>query len=155
LQRTGFVADYQCKFLYLLDHREFLSLLGHCEGLAKNHQVDIFTASLHNPLKTDVELEHPETLEEAMALARAYEQRMASGSAGPSVPTEPLRLEPVTSSHQAAATSCTPTATRHQRGGGGSGTVPSARRFKQLIAAEMVAKRERSKCYNCTEPFSR
>jgi hypothetical protein len=31
-------------------------------------------------------------------------------------------------------------------------TVP---RFKRLTPAEMVAKRERGECYNCTEKFSR
>jgi hypothetical protein len=74
LQRTGFIANYQCKFL---------SLLGGCEALGENHQVDIFTASLCNPLETDVELEHPDTLEEAKALACVYEQRLA-------MPADPL-----------------------------------------------------------------
>jgi hypothetical protein len=62
------VADYQSKFL---------SLLARCEDLAEKHQINIFTAALRNPLRTDVELEHPATLEDAMALARIYEQRLA------------------------------------------------------------------------------
>jgi hypothetical protein len=57
-----------------------------CEGLIEKHQVDIFTAGLGNPLKTDVELEHPTTLEDAMALARTYEQRIVDESAGRNPP---------------------------------------------------------------------
>jgi hypothetical protein len=59
------VAEYQS---------QFLSLLARCDGLVEKHQVNVFTAGLCNPLKTDIELEHPATLKEAMALARAYEQ---------------------------------------------------------------------------------
>jgi hypothetical protein len=62
------VADYQTRFLVLVNR---------CKGLSENHQIEIFTIGLRNPLKTDVELEQPTTLEEAMALAHAYEQRLA------------------------------------------------------------------------------
>jgi hypothetical protein len=58
------VADYQSKFL---------SLLARCEDLTEKHQINIFTAGLRNPLRTVVELEHPATLEDDMALARIYE----------------------------------------------------------------------------------
>jgi hypothetical protein len=54
---------------------QFLALMNRWTGLTEKHQTDIFTTGLRNPLKTDVELEHPATLEDAMALARAYEQR--------------------------------------------------------------------------------
>jgi hypothetical protein len=68
LCRDGTVVDYQSKFL---------SLLARCDGLTEKHQIDVFTVGLCNPLKTDVELEHPAMLEEAMALDRAYEQRLS------------------------------------------------------------------------------
>jgi hypothetical protein len=68
LRREGTVADYQSRFL---------SLLGRCDDLAEKHQINIFTAGLRNLLCTDVELENPATLEDAMALARVYEQRLA------------------------------------------------------------------------------
>jgi hypothetical protein len=55
------VAEYQS---------QFLALLSRCDDLVEKHQVHIFTSSLGNPLRTDVELEHPTTLEDAMALAR-------------------------------------------------------------------------------------
>jgi hypothetical protein len=62
------VADYQTRFLVPVNR---------CKGLSELHQINIFTAGLHDPLKIDVELEQPMTLEEAMTLARAYEHRLA------------------------------------------------------------------------------
>jgi hypothetical protein len=44
--------------------------------MEKQH-IDIFTAGLRNPLKTDVELEQPATLDDAMTLTCAYENRLA------------------------------------------------------------------------------
>jgi hypothetical protein len=65
LKRDTTVANYQSRFL---------ALVNRCTGLIEKQQIDIFTAGLRNPLKTDVEMEHPETLEDVMALAHAYEQ---------------------------------------------------------------------------------
>jgi hypothetical protein len=101
--------------------------------LNEKQQIDIFTAGLRNPLKTDVELEHPKTLEDTMVVARAYEQRLVmtedapSRTPGRSAPrpaggTKPLAL---------AAPLTTPT--------------PGAPRLKAF----------NGECYNCTEKFSR
>jgi hypothetical protein len=78
-------------------------LLTRCEDLAKKHQINIFTTGPHNPLCIDVELEKPTTLEDAMALARTYEQRLAMTEDIPArsppakassfhTPTKPLTL---------------------------------------------------------------
>jgi hypothetical protein len=64
------VVDYQSKFL---------ALVTRCIGLIERHQIDIFTNGLRNPLKTDIKLEASATLEDAMALARTYEQRYRWG----------------------------------------------------------------------------
>jgi hypothetical protein len=50
-----------------------LALVNRCTGLTEKQQIDIFTAGLRNPLKTGIELEQPTTLDDAMALVRAYE----------------------------------------------------------------------------------
>jgi hypothetical protein len=70
LQREMTVADYQSKFL---------ALITRCIGLIERHQIDIFTNGLRNPLKTNIKLE-ASTLEDAMALARTYEQRLQMGT---------------------------------------------------------------------------
>jgi hypothetical protein len=74
LRRGTTVADYQTRFL---------ALVNRCKGLTEPHQINIFTADLCDPLKTDVELEQPANLEEAMALARAYEHRLAMSAEPP------------------------------------------------------------------------
>jgi hypothetical protein len=64
LKRDTTVTDYQ---------NQFLALINRCTGLSEKQQIDIFTVGLHNPLKIDVELEQSAMLDDAMALARAYE----------------------------------------------------------------------------------
>lgn len=66
LRRTGSVDSYQ---------EQFLKLPARCEGVTEQQQIDIFTTGLLQPMSIDVELHKPETLEDAMALARAYERR--------------------------------------------------------------------------------
>jgi hypothetical protein len=141
LRRESTVAEYQSRFL---------ALVSRCEGLIEKHQVDIFTTGLDNPLKTDVKLEHPTTLEDAMVLTRTYEQHLADASSArttlharaapartPSAPTKPMLLTgppPAYSSKDTAR--------------------PAPPRIKRLTPAEMAAKRERRECYNCTKNFS-
>lgn len=69
LTRTGSVEDYQ---------RQFLAFLCRCDDLSISQQIDMFTAGLGEPLKTDVELHSPANLQKAMSLARAYEHRDAA-----------------------------------------------------------------------------
>jgi hypothetical protein len=60
LQCDGSVVDYQSAFL---------TLVALCDNLTEKQQINIFTAGLCNPFRTDVVLEHPTTLEDAIALA--------------------------------------------------------------------------------------
>jgi hypothetical protein len=64
LRRQGSVADYT---------EAFLTHLSRCDTITEPHQVAIFTAGLGESLQTDVELQRPASLEDAMGLARAYE----------------------------------------------------------------------------------
>jgi hypothetical protein len=117
--------------------------------LAEPLQINIFTAGLRDPLKTNVELQKPATLEEAMALARAYENRLAmvtdtttcSGSRLAFNRTKQLAL-PAPTATTGSTTATPPTAAPEPR-------------FKRLTMAEMAAKRARGECYNCTEKFTK
>jgi hypothetical protein len=51
----------------------FLTHLSYCDTLSEPHQVTIFTTGLGELLQTDVKLQQPDTLEDAMSLTRAYE----------------------------------------------------------------------------------
>jgi hypothetical protein len=141
LRRDSTVAEYQNKFLQLVNR---------CTNLSKKHQIDIFTAGLRNPLKTNVELEQPATLEEAMALAHACEQRLAMPEDTASrTSNRPVYSRPVTKM-------LTLPAPPPAMGGStpATATPPSAPCLTRLTAAEMAAKRENGECYNCTEQFS-
>jgi hypothetical protein len=140
LWRETTVADYQTQFLVLVNR---------CKGLTEPHQINIFTIGLHNPLKTDVELEQSTTLEEAMALAHAYEHRLAmvadtamhSGSRPAFNRTKQLALpaSPAATSGTAATT-----------------TMPVLKpHFKRLTTVVMTAKQTWGECYNCTEKFTK
>ena len=149
LRREDSVAEYQSKFF---------SLLARCDDITESQQIVIFTTGLREPLKTDVELLKPSTLDEAMSLARAYERRLSlheaeNVSTPPAVPgravagrsVAPVKSPPTALTSSSAGTSKAPLAL----------PAPPGPRFKRLTPAEMAAKRERNECYNCTEKFSK
>jgi hypothetical protein len=143
LRRDGSVADYQTKFL---------SLLAHYKDLTEKHQINIFTAGLRNPLKTDVKLENSVTLEDAMALARTYEQRLYLQDDAPANASPPGRAIPtrVVSSTKFLLLPMPPSTTGSKE----VSAPPTAPRLKRLTATEMAAKREHVECYHCSEKFS-
>ena len=65
LRRTSTVDAYT---------ESFLALVARVGDLQELQQVNIYTAGLLEPLKTEVELARPKDMEEAMSLARAYER---------------------------------------------------------------------------------
>jgi hypothetical protein len=141
LPHEGTVAELQSKFM---------SLLARCEGLVEKHQINISTDGLGNPLKTDVELEHPASLEEAMALARTYEQCLSMTELSPARPS-PHSTPSRTLGFGRQLLLPTPTTATP----GAKDAAPAPPRFKRLTVAEMAAKREKGERYNCTEQFSR
>ncbi|WVZ76919.1 hypothetical protein U9M48_024837 [Paspalum notatum var. saurae] len=67
LHRTSMVDEFTDKFI-ALSCRD--------SNLSEPQQVQLYIVGLVNPLKTDVALRRPRTLEDAVMLARAYEQRL-------------------------------------------------------------------------------
>ncbi|CAN6198913.1 unnamed protein product [Urochloa humidicola] len=147
--RTGSVEEYQ---------EQFLRLLARCSDVTERQQIDIFTAGLLPPMSIDVEMQKPDTLEDAMALARSYERRNqivddASRPAG-----RPSRVTPrsgtlPTSSFKTPAT--TTTGSSPQTPGAPVKGAPPAGRFTRLSPEEMAQRRLDGLCYNCPEKFSR
>jgi hypothetical protein len=134
LQRETTVANYQSMFL---------ALVMRCTGLNEKHQIDIFANRLRNPLKTDVELEAPATLEDTMALAHTYEQRLHMGN-DPAPRTQPHSSGRAGAAAKPLALPAPPTA-----------ATPPTPCLKRLTPDEMAVKRERGECYNCSDKFSR
>ncbi|KAF8658447.1 hypothetical protein HU200_058898 [Digitaria exilis] len=135
LRRTGTVADYQ---------DQFLKLLARCPDVSERQQIDIFTAGLQLPMSIDVEMQKPESLEDAMAFARSYERRnQVVDDASRVNRLRPAAKSPVTPALAAAA--------------GSTSTTPGAPpgRFTHLSPEEMAQRRLDGLCYNCPEKFSR
>jgi len=74
LRRDGTVDDYTDKFL---------ALACRDADLTEPQLVQMYTAGLVNPLKTDVALRRPTSLDDAIVFARAYEQRMLLSASDP------------------------------------------------------------------------
>jgi len=68
LRRTGTVEDYA---------KQFVALACREVELSERQQVQLFIAGLVNPLRTDVAIQSPATLDDAIRYARAFEQRLA------------------------------------------------------------------------------
>lgn len=95
--------------------------------------MNLFTAWLGEPLKTDVELQSPANLQTTMSLARAYERRLevvvgGRGTAG--------RLTD-----------------RPKPMGSSTATTPKPR-FRRLTPRELAAKRASGECYHCVEKYT-
>lgn len=80
LRRTGSVADYT---------RQFLQLVSRVKLIPDEAERNIFTNNLGEPLKTQVEMLCPTTLEAAMDMAVSFEH-LASVTAA-ACPTRPNR----------------------------------------------------------------
>ena len=130
LQRTGTVEDYT---------RQFLTILCRCDDMTHRQQTNMYTAGLGEPLRTDVEMEMPETLQRAMHLARVYERRLL------------LSASSNTTSYQApAAPSKSPTTAAARP----TSSASSRPRFRRLSPEEIAAKRANGECYHCKEKYS-
>jgi hypothetical protein len=128
LKRDTMVADYQ---------NRFLALINRCAGLSEKQQIDIFTAGLRNPLKTEVELEQPATLDDAMALARAYEQRLAMTGDSPARMTFRPQTDRPAPTAKVLALPASPALIAQQ------GAATAMPRLRRLTATEMATKHEK------------
>jgi hypothetical protein len=84
-----------------------------------------------------------------MALARAYESRMAMTADMPGRTIGRPQAGRTQPSTKVLALPTPATASAAQ------GATPVAQRLRRLTPAEMAAKREKGECFNCSEKFSR
>jgi hypothetical protein len=148
LRRTGSVEEYT---------DQFLAYACRDTDLTKQQLVHIYTAGLVNPLKTDVALRRPANLDDAIMLARAYEQRM---QLSPSDPAQDRSLRPALPSSTAGAPSKSPAssstagvASSASPGSGKTTALSSTLPRRQLSQAEMTQRRANGLCYNCDERY--
>ena len=135
LRRTGSVEDYQ---------RQFLALLCRCDNLTWQHQVDLFTSGLGQPLCSDVEMQRPASLQTAMSFARAFEKRAAdaAGAVSSTTPRPGTRQRPPAPSQPATA----PPAEKQDE---------QRPRFRRLSPEEITEKCANGQCYFCPKKFTK
>jgi predicted aspartyl protease len=146
---TSSVQEYQ---------ERFNELVCHTDNLLPHQKVDLFIGGLPDHIRVDVELCHPDDLQTAMYLARAYERR-AAASQLPSAPRlsrapthfplpPPPRAPPLAlpAPSTGAPTAAAPPPAQVQA---------PPRLFRRLTPAEMGERRRMGLCYNCDEQFVR
>jgi hypothetical protein len=108
--------------------------------------MNLFTASLGEPMTSDVEMQRPNDLQAVMSLARAFKHR-ASTVVSPNVAI-PMRAP----YHPKPAASATTSTTNLVPATTLAGFMNSAKsRFRRLSPEEMVKKRKCGECYFCSE----
>ncbi|XP_062230337.1 uncharacterized protein LOC133928069 [Phragmites australis] len=132
LRQTGFVNDYQCRFL---------ALLSRADPLTETQERQLFTSGLADEIRIDVELQDPMDLEHAMSLARAYEKKATRYGRGANTRIPPRSI-PLSAS--------------------GATPIPSTgdgahlqRPIKRLTPSEMAERRRLGLCFNCDDKFTR
>lgn len=137
------------------DYQEcFLHQLAHCKNVFEE-QIDIFTAGLRNPLQTDIELQGLETLDNAMALARAFKHRLKvddeENTGMTRIPPHPCQPRFTNTPHTPPGSTSkdplpTPPAPTKD-------APPSGTYFKRVTPQEMAQCQADSLCFNCPEKF--
>ncbi|XP_066342691.1 uncharacterized protein [Miscanthus floridulus] len=144
LHRTRTVEEYKA---------QFLPMLARCRPLQEQDQINIFTASLRNPLQTDVELQHPATLDDAMGLARAMDLDddvdLSSSHTSPPIRSQPPPATFVPHTPPPATKIAPPTPPAPTKA-----APPAGACFKRLTAQEMAQRRADGLCFNCPEKFT-
>uniref|UniRef100_A0A453GDA1 Peptidase A2 domain-containing protein n=1 Tax=Aegilops tauschii subsp. strangulata TaxID=200361 RepID=A0A453GDA1_AEGTS len=109
---------------------------------------------LPEPLRTDVELAHPEDLDDAISLALAYERR--------AYPTQSSIATTPRSSRSFTRPSLLIPATKQQLGGPtvlgvtiAAATTQAGRTFRRPSPTEIAECRKQGLCFNCDEQFVR
>ena len=138
--------------------QRFIAILWRADRLQPKMQVQLFTPGLREPIRTDVELQNPASLQMAMALARAYEKHAHATNPlhfPPDLPTiivlAPKPQVPHLTTSPASAIVGSATAPIRPPSTGGQRKV-MRRRF--LSPADMAKRWEQGLCFNCEEKFT-
>jgi hypothetical protein len=115
--------------------------------ITEAHQVQLFLMGLGKPLRTDVALHRPPMLDDAIMLARAYEQRETTPS--PSTPRQ----------HSSSRARTNPTgyaigAALATSAASSPSVAKPALSVRRLTPVEVVQRRKDGQCFHCDEFFT-
>jgi hypothetical protein len=152
-QYTPPLTDSPLGELALLDHSgtvdefcsKFMSLSYRDHTLTEPQQIQLFTTSPSEPLRTDVALEWPSSLDEAVMFARVYEQRS----------TTPAPSAPWSSQRTSAMSWTSASGGPQQSAAGSSAPAPSkSTTSKRLSPVEIADRRIKGLCFRYDEKFA-
>jgi hypothetical protein len=63
--------------------KRFMALSCRDSSITEPQQIQLFITGLSDPLRLDVALQQPSSMDDAVIFARAFEQRLVSRDAGP------------------------------------------------------------------------
>jgi len=143
----GAVQDYQDRFN---------AMVCHTPDLSPQQKADLFVGGLPDHIRVDVELRAPQTLQDAMHLARAFERRAAAtATAPPQRSRRPPQRLPLPPSPKVPLTAAPVPALLALATPAPAVPAPPPRMFRCLTPAEMMERRRQGLCYNCDEPYVR
>jgi hypothetical protein len=137
LRRSDSVDDYA---------KQFMALSCRDTSLTEPLQVQLFITGLGDPLRTDVALQQPASLDDAVIFARAYEQCNICRNVPPTV----ARLTPRSSYRSAPASALLSAAV------GPATSLTSVNKPTttiRLSPTEIAQRRKDDKCFHCDEFF--
>jgi hypothetical protein len=145
LRCTENVNDYTARFMELSCRNK---------SLTEHQQIQLYIAGLSDPLRTDVQLQQPTKLDDAVIFARAYEQRNAARTAVPQPARGGGRFS-IRAAMPGAPTAPQGPPTAPQ--GPPAPTSPGGNKQQattlRLSPAEIAQRCKENKCFHCDEAF--
>jgi hypothetical protein len=148
LRHDGSVDDYCTKFM---------SLSFRATNITEDQHIQLFVTELGPPLHTDVALQKPAMIDEAVLLARAYEQRNAiPGAAAPTSTWQPGRsFHCQAFAPSGGSTTGTPTATSAPSPTSSMASVNGkSMEIQRLSPVEIAERRKTVQCFHCDDAFT-
>jgi hypothetical protein len=140
LRRSGSVDEFA---------RRFMALSCRDPSITEPQQIQLFITGLGDPLRLDVALQQPSSMDDVVIFARAYEQRLASREMGSQYTTRGVgrtgaRYAPQQGVSSSSASSGTASAT----------PAKSSPTVVRLSPMEIAQRRKDNKCFHCDEFFT-
>jgi hypothetical protein len=128
--------------------KHFIALLCCNMTLSEAQQIQMFITGLGDPLRTDVALQQPTTLDDAVIFTRSYEQRNTSRETTPAVSERSFGRSALRSSATVSAQASTPSPATSSPSVGKSSTTSL-----RLSPTEVAQRHKDDKCFHCDEVF--
>jgi hypothetical protein len=141
LQRSGTVDEFGKRFI-ALSYRD--------TSLTEQQQIQLFITGLGDPQWTDMALQQPANLDDAIIFAHAYQQRNASRNNV----HQPLSRAPSRSSFKLALSSASTSPSPTSAALTSASVSKPASSAIRLTSAKIAQRRKDGKCYHCDEFFT-